>query len=79
VSFTYDTRELDELQLRIQLEALATAFLLTTVLLMTLGLLQRPVTLRFEDWSYLHAWAILPTLYLIGLMLANRRDACTTD
>jgi hypothetical protein len=68
-------RQLDELELRIQLEALATAFLLAILFLMTLGLLQRAITLEFEDWSYAHVWAMLPTLYFLGLFLARRRYA----
>jgi hypothetical protein len=68
-------RQLDELELRIQLEALATAFLLTILFLMTLGLMQRAVVLKFEDWSYAHVWAMLPTLYFLGLMIARRRYA----
>ncbi len=66
-------KELDELQLRIQIEALATAFLLSVLFLMTLGLLQRAITLEFEDWSYAHVWAMLPTLYFLGLAIAKRR------
>ena len=66
-------RQLDELERRIQLEALATAFLLAVLFLMTLGLMQRAVTLKFEDWSYLHVWAMLPMLYFLGLTLARRR------
>ena len=68
-------RQLDELELRIQLEALATAFLLTILFLMTLGLMQRAVALKFEDWSYAHVWAMLPTLYFLGLFIARRRYA----
>ena len=66
-------RQLDEMQLRIQLEALATAFLLSILFLMTLGLLQRAVTLKFEDWSYAHVWGMLPLLYIVGLIGAKRR------
>jgi hypothetical protein len=66
-------RDLDEMQLRMQLEALATAFLLSILFLMTLGLLQRAVTLEFEDWSYAHVWGMLPLLYVIGLIGAKRR------
>ena len=66
-------RELDELERRIQLEALATAFLLAMIVLMTLGLLQRVVTLKFEDWSYMHVWAMLPMFYFVGLAFARRR------
>ena len=66
-------RGLDELEQRIQLEALATAFLLAVMLLMTLGLVERVVALDFENWSYLHVWGILPLLYALGLVRARRR------
>lgn len=73
VTIVRGARALDEMQRRIQLEALATAFVLTLLFLMTLGLLQRAVTLAFEDWSYAHVWAMLPTLYFVGLIFAKRR------
>ncbi|MBK6316113.1 MAG: hypothetical protein IPF53_17920 [Blastocatellia bacterium] len=66
-------RDLDELQRRIQLEALAIAFLVTMVFLMTLGLLQRAISLPFEDWSYLHVWPYLPVFYFGGIVIASRR------
>ena len=66
-------RELDELEKRIQLEALAFAFVLSMLLLMTLGLMELAVTLNRDDWSYRHVWALLPTLYFGGLILARRR------
>jgi hypothetical protein len=68
-------RELDELERRIQIEALAFAFILAMLVLMTLGLLELAVTLNRDDWSYRHVWAILPTLYFLGLVLARRRYA----
>ena len=66
-------RELDELERRIQLEALATAFLLAVLFLMTLGLLELAITLNRNDWSYRHVWAMLPMLYFLGLGLAVAR------
>jgi hypothetical protein len=66
-------RELDELERRIQLEALATAFLLAVLFLMTLGLLELAITLNRDDWSYRHVWAMLPMLYFAGLAAARRR------
>ncbi len=66
-------RGLDELEQRIQLEALAVAFPLTLVLLMTLGLLELAVRLPPDDLSYRHVWAIVPMLYFIGLGIARRR------
>lgn len=68
-------RELDELERRIQLEALATAFVLAVLLLMTLGLMELAITLNRDDWSYRHVWAMLPMLYFLGLSLARRRYA----
>jgi hypothetical protein len=68
-------RELDELEKRIQLEALAFAFVLAVLLLMTLGLLELAITLNRDDWSYRHVWAMLPMLYFGGLVVARRRYA----
>jgi len=68
-------RELDELEQRIQLEALAIAFVLAVLLLMTLGLMELAVTLNPDDWSYRHVWAMLPMLYLAGFVFARRRYA----
>ena len=68
-------RELDELEQRIQLEALAFAFVLAVLLLMTLGLMELAITLNRDDWSYRHVWAMLPMLYFAGLAFARRRYA----
>ena len=66
-------RELDELEKRIQLEALAFAFVLSMLLLMTLGLLELAIALNRDDWSYRHVWAMLPVFYFGGLVIARRR------
>ncbi len=66
-------RSMDELEQRIHLEALAVAFPLTLIFLMTLGLLQLAINLPAEDLSYRHVWAMLPILYFGGLALARRR------
>ena len=66
-------RQLDELQRRIQLEAVAIAFLLTLLVLMTLGLLELAVAFSPADWSYRHVWALLPLFYVVGLAAARRR------
>jgi hypothetical protein len=68
-------RELDELEQRIQLEALAIAFVLALLLIMTLGLMELAVTLNRDDWSYRHVWAMLPLFYLLGLVITRRRYA----
>jgi hypothetical protein len=66
-------RAMDELEQRIQLEALALAFPLALILLMTLGLLEIAVSLPPEDLSYRHVWAMLPAFYFLGLTLARKR------
>ena len=73
VAFIRDVREADELERRIQLEALAVAFPLTLLLVMTLGLLQIAIPLPPEDWSYRHIWPLLYVFYLVGLTNARRR------
>ena len=64
---------MDELQRRIELEALAFAFPVCVVVLMTLGLLELAVQLNADDWSYRHVWALMPALYFAGLLRAKRR------
>ena len=64
---------MDELQRRIELEALAFAFPICVVILMTLGLLELAVPLNPDDWSYRHLWAMMPALYYAGLWRAKRK------
>ena len=75
VQFIRALRGADELERRIQLEALAVAFPLGMLLLTTLALVQRAVELPFEDWSFNHIWPQFVLFYLIGLFLARRRYA----
>ena len=71
--FTQMISQADELERRIQLEALAVAFPLTLLLLMTLGLLQVAIELNMDDWSYRHIWPFVYAFYLFGLVRARRR------
>lgn len=64
---------MDELQRRIELEALAFAFPICVVILMTLGLMELAVPLNPDDWSYRHLWAMMPALYYAGLWRARRK------
>jgi hypothetical protein len=73
--FIQGIRGADELERRIQLEALVVAFPLGVLLLTTLGLVQRAVTLKFEDWSYNHIWPFFFAFYLLGLGVARKRYA----
>ena len=75
VRFVGSLRGADELERRIHLEALAVAFPLTILQLQTLGLLERAVGLKYEDWSDGHVWAYLPLLYVVGLVVSRRRYA----
>jgi hypothetical protein len=71
--FVQSVRQADELERRVQLEALAVAFPLALLLVMTLGLLQIAVPLPPDDWSYRHIWPLLYVFYLIGLTIARKR------
>ena len=73
--FVSGLRQADEMERRIQLEALAVAFPLGLLLLTTLALVQRAVELNFQDWSYNHVWPFFVVFYLFGLALARRRYA----
>ncbi|HWK90184.1 MAG TPA: hypothetical protein VNP72_09320 [Longimicrobium sp.] len=66
-------RSMDELERRIQLEALAVAYPLAILLLMLLGLLQLAVDLSPDDWSYRHLWPFLFVFYFLGVARARAR------
>lgn len=66
-------RNLDEMQRRVHLEALAIAYPLAILLLVTLGFLQLAIDLSMENWSYRHVWFFLPFFYLVGLAFAWSR------
>ena len=65
--------EMDELQRRIELEALGFAFPASLVFLATLGLLDVAITLNPDDFSLRHTWLMMPMLYYVGLWRAQRR------
>ena len=64
---------MDELQRRIELEALGFAFPATIVFLMTIGLLDLAIGLPAQDFSLHQLWLMLPLLYYIGVWRAQRR------
>lgn len=66
---------MDELQRRIELEALGFAFPAALVILMTVGLLDLAIALNPNDFSLHHIWLMLPALYYVGLWRAKRRYA----
>lgn len=73
LSFIRGLKALDELERRIQLEALVIAFPLAILLIMMLGLLELAVPLSPENWSYRHIWPFLTMFYFIGLAIARKR------
>jgi hypothetical protein len=73
VTWTKGVARMDELQRRIELEALGFAFPAVLVVLMTMGLLDVAITLPPDDFSLRNSWLLLPMLYYIGLWRAQRR------
>ena len=73
LTWSKGARAMDELQRRIELEALGFAFAATVVFLMTIGLLDVATTLPPADFSLRNIWLMLPVLYYIGLWRAQRR------
>ncbi len=65
-------RRLDELQRRIQLEALGFAFALTALLTFGYGFLELAGLPRLSLFS---VWPLMATLWVAGLVLANRHYA----
>jgi hypothetical protein len=73
------SREADEMERRVQLEALAFAFGLTLLLVATLALAQRAGFAKYEDFSYVHLLPMLFLFYLGGTIFARRRYACEPE
>ncbi len=68
LSFLRLMRQLDELQKRIQLEALAVAYPLSIAIVLMISLFQKA---GYLDWEPM--WIYLPITYYLGLFLAQRR------
>jgi hypothetical protein len=64
---------MDEVQIKIQMEAVVIAFSLGLLLLMTLGLLDLFIIMNKEDWSYRFVIPILIGFYFIGLFISKRK------
>ena len=70
-------RDLDEMQRRMHLEALATSFGFVFMLLLTLGLLELATPLNKDDWSYRHVWQMQGLTYVMALIFTYRRYGVT--
>ena len=64
---------MDEVQIRIQMEAVVIAFSLGLLTLMTLGLLDLVITINKEDWGYRHLVPYFALYYIIGLVFSKRK------
>ena len=73
VMFARAVRSMDELHVRVNLEALAIAFPVTLLLLFVLGNLELVIPLNRDDWSYRHVWAMGSIVYFAALSFAWRR------
>jgi hypothetical protein len=65
-----ELRRMDELQLRMQLEALGFSFAGTAILTFSYGFLEG---LGYPRLSMFTVWPMLATLWIVGLLLARRR------
>lgn len=64
---------MDEVHVKIHMEAIVIAFSLGLLLLMTLGLVDLFVDLNPEDWSYRLLVPILIAFYLMGYFISTRK------
>ncbi len=71
--YLWALRGMDELQRRMHLEALAVAFPLAVIALMTFGLLERVIPGALGVLDIQNIWVALPIAYAIGLLLSWRR------
>ncbi|MBK7594758.1 MAG: hypothetical protein IPJ11_05835 [Gemmatimonadetes bacterium] len=68
-------RKADELESRIQLEALAIAFPLSIATVMVFGLLERAGLQPVSGWPLKGLWIYFVVFYLVGRNVARRRYA----
>lgn len=73
VKFSQEVAAMDELAIRIYLEAAVIAFALCLLLMMILGLLDLVIALKKEDWSYRHLVPYMAIFYFIGLFISKRK------
>ena len=64
---------MDEVQIKVQLEAVVIAFSLGLLLLMTLGLLELFIHLSKDNWSFRDLVPMFVTFYIIGLFISKRK------
>ncbi len=70
-SFVRGFSSCDEMQIRIQFESLAFAFVGTALLTLTFGFLQALAGVPIANWVWV--WPLMGTLFLIGKLVAKRK------
>jgi hypothetical protein len=68
---------MDEVSIKVQMEAAVISFLLVLLLIMTLGLLQ--LFISFENWNYRHLVMAFLAFYCIGLFISRSKYNYTDD
>lgn len=66
-------KSLDEVQIRIQLEAVSVAFVLSLLLVMILDMVGLVGDLKLDNISFLYIFPLLFFFYLIGLFISKRK------
>jgi len=64
---------MDEVQIKLQMEAVIIAFSSGLLLLFTLGLLDLIIDLNKNDWGYRHLVPIFIFFYFFGLFISKRK------
>lgn len=72
-AFSRGIGKMDEVEVRIYLEAGVIAFCLCILLVMTLGLLDLAVQLNKEDWGYRHLVPYFVLFYFIGIFFTRKK------
>jgi hypothetical protein len=73
IKFIRSIKSLDEVQIRIQLEAVSYAFSLSLLLVMILGMAGLVTGLGLNNISYLYIFPLFFLFYLIGLFISKRK------
>ena len=64
---------MDEVQIKVQMEAVVIAFSLGLTLIMTLGLIELFIELNKDDWGLRHIIPIFISFYFLGLFISKRK------
>lgn len=64
---------MDEVQIRIQLEAVSISFVLSLLLVMVLGMVELLKNLEFDKISYLYVFPLFFLFYIIGLFISKHK------